>query len=139
MPQVSPSAGTIYLPARPSGIGRPPGTFPEKAVLTHRRLKFGLGDGYDTGGWRDRLSRDLESFAILGGFLLMSEKLNVELNDRQRELLLRGLRFVRSSRMLEFRDSSDITEDERKTELGEIRQLVEMLDVKTRRSEPAAV
>lgn len=69
----------------------------------------------------------------------MSEKLNVELNDRQRELLLRGLRFVRSSRMLEFRDSSDMTDDERKTELGEIRQLVEMLDVKTRRSEPAAV
>lgn len=69
----------------------------------------------------------------------MSEKLNVELNDRQRELLLRGLRFVRSSRMLEFRDSSDITEDDRKVELSEIRQLVEMLDVKTRRSEPAAV
>lgn len=70
----------------------------------------------------------------------MSEKLNVELNDRQRELLLRGLRFVRSSRMLEFRDSSDITEDDRKVELSEIRQLVEMLDVKSpRRSEPAAV
>lgn len=69
----------------------------------------------------------------------MCEKLNVELNDRQRELLLRGLRFVRSSRMLEFRDSSDITEDDRKVELSEIRQLVEMLDVKTRRSEPAAV
>ncbi|MDP1797078.1 MAG: hypothetical protein Q8K78_06335 [Planctomycetaceae bacterium] len=69
----------------------------------------------------------------------MSEKLNVELNDRQRELLLRGLRFVRSSRMLEFRDSSDITEDDRKVELSEIRQLVEMLDVKARRSEPAAV
>ncbi len=69
----------------------------------------------------------------------MSEKLNVELNDRQRELLLRGLRFVRSSRMLEFRDSSDITDDERKVELSEIRQLVEMLDVKSRRSEPAAV
>ncbi len=69
----------------------------------------------------------------------MSEKLNVELNDRQRELLLRGLRFVRSSRMLEFRDSSEITEDKRKEELSEIRQLVEMLDVKSRRSEPAAV
>ncbi len=69
----------------------------------------------------------------------MSEKLNVELSERQRELLLRGLRFVRSSRMLEFRDSSDLTDDKRKEELSEIRQLVEMLDVKTRRTEPAAV
>lgn len=124
----------------PLAAVQPERTFPEKAVLTHRGLKFGSGDGYDKGSWRDRLTRDLGHFAILGGFLLMSEKLHVELNDRQRELLLRGLRFVRSSRMLEFRDSSDITEDERKVELSEIRQLVEMLDVKSpRRNEPAAV
>lgn len=69
----------------------------------------------------------------------MSETQNVELSERQREILLKGLRYVRSSRMLEFRESPDNAEDERKTELSEIRQLVEMLDVKTRRSEPAAV
>lgn len=57
----------------------------------------------------------------------MSDLLQLELTDRQRELLLRGLRFVRSSRMLEIRDSSDITDDQRKGELGELRELVEML------------
>lgn len=57
----------------------------------------------------------------------MSDLLQLELTDRQRELLLRGLRFVRSSRMLEIRESSDITDDQRKGELGELRQLVEML------------
>ena len=76
----------------------------------------------------------------LGGIDSMSEKLNVELSERQRELLLRGLRFVRSSRMLEFRDVSDLTDDQRRDELLEIRQLAEMLDGKTHvRSEPAAV
>ena len=57
----------------------------------------------------------------------MSDILKLELTDRQRELLLRGLRFVRSSRMLEIRESSDITDDQRKGELGELRQLAELL------------
>jgi hypothetical protein len=61
------------------------------------------------------------------GRILMSDLLQLELTDRQRELLLRGLRFVRSSRMLEIRESSDITDDQRKGELGELRQLAEML------------
>ncbi|HEY4262845.1 MAG TPA: hypothetical protein VGM98_21985 [Schlesneria sp.] len=66
----------------------------------------------------------------------MSDLLQLELTDRQRELLLRGLRFVRSSRMLEIRDSSDITDDQRKGELGELRQLAEMLAKEA--SKPAA-
>jgi hypothetical protein len=57
----------------------------------------------------------------------MSDLLQLELTDRQRELLLRGLRFVRSSRMLEIRDTAEITDDQRRDELGEIRQLAEML------------
>ena len=61
----------------------------------------------------------------------MNELLHLELTDRQRELLLRGLRFVRSSRMLEIREIPDNSADERKTELTEIRQLVELLDQKT--------
>ncbi len=69
----------------------------------------------------------------------MSESLHLELNDRQREILLRGLRFVRSSRMLEFRDATDITEDERRDELTQIRALSDLLDRKTRKGEPAAV
>jgi hypothetical protein len=57
----------------------------------------------------------------------MSDLLQLKLTDRQRDLLLRGLRFVRSSRMLEIRDTSDITDDQRRDELGEIRELAEML------------
>ena len=91
-------------------------------------------------GELDRHRDGLGSFATFGGFLPMSETINVELSERQRELLLKGLRYVRSSRMLEFRESPDEAADERKSELSEIRQLVELLDVKaTRRSEPAAV
>lgn len=69
----------------------------------------------------------------------MSTSLNVELSDRQRDLLLRGLRFVRSSRMLEFREMSEITDDERKVELNEIRMLAEILDRKSVKGETAKV
>ena len=68
----------------------------------------------------------------------MNDLLQLELTDRQRELLLRGLRFVRSSRMLEIRDSSDITDEQRKDELGEIRQLADLLG-KDVGSKPARV
>lgn len=60
----------------------------------------------------------------------MSDMIQLELTDRQRELLLRGLRYVRSSRMLETRDNPDTIADERKSELTEIRHLVEMLGQK---------
>lgn len=56
----------------------------------------------------------------------------LELTERQRELLLRGLRYVRSSRMLEIRDVPDTVAEERKLELSEIRNLVEMLDQKAK-------
>ena len=56
--------------------------------------------------------------------------MQLELSDRQRELLLRGLRFVRSSRMLEIREVPDKIAEERQTELNEIRCLVELLDQK---------
>jgi len=76
---------------------------------------------------------------LFHGRTLMNAALHLELNDRQRELLLRGLRFVRSSRMLEMRDQSDLTDAERAAELSEIRQLAELLDIKKRKSEPAKV
>lgn len=69
----------------------------------------------------------------------MSDLLHLELTDRQRELLLRGLRFVRSSRMLEIRDSSDLTDDQRKDELGELRQLSDMLGQNTPKAKPTHV
>lgn len=58
----------------------------------------------------------------------MNESLQIHLTSRQCELLQRGLRFVRSSRMLEFRDSSDMTDEERKQELAEIRELQNMIE-----------
>jgi hypothetical protein len=69
----------------------------------------------------------------------MSDLLHLELTDRQRDLLLRGLRFVRSSRMLEIRDSSDLTDDQRKDELGELRQLSDMLGQHTAKAKPTHV
>ena len=69
----------------------------------------------------------------------MNDLLHLELTDRQRELLLRGLRFVRSSRMLEIRDSSDLTDDQRKDELGELRQLSDMLGQHTPKPKPTHV
>lgn len=60
----------------------------------------------------------------------------IELNDRQRDLLLRGLRFVRSSRTLGFRETQDITEEERQEELREIAALRQLLEAD---SQPATV
>ena len=60
----------------------------------------------------------------------MSDLIHLELTARQRELLLRGLRYVRSSRMLEIREIPDTIAEERASELTEIGQLVAMLDRK---------
>jgi hypothetical protein len=60
----------------------------------------------------------------------MSDLIHLELTARQRELLLRGLRYVRSSRMLEIREIPDTIAEERASELTEIGQLVAMLDQK---------
>ncbi len=60
----------------------------------------------------------------------MSDLIHLELTARQRELLLRGLRYVRSSRMLEIREIPDTIAEERASELTEIGQLVAMLDHK---------
>lgn len=69
----------------------------------------------------------------------MNSLMHVELSDRQRELLLRGLRFVRSSRMLEFRDSSELNDDQRREELQQIRQLSDLLQNSSPTNQPAHV
>jgi hypothetical protein len=69
----------------------------------------------------------------------MSDLMHLELTDRQRELLLRGLRYVRSSRMLEFRESSDITDDQRRGELSELRELTDLLGQNASSAKPARV
>jgi hypothetical protein len=58
----------------------------------------------------------------------MSETLNVGLTKPQRELLLRGLRFVRSAVMLEVREPSTEVDSDRAAQVREIGRLVEQLE-----------
>ena len=63
----------------------------------------------------------------------MSDTLTVGLTDKQRELLLRGLKYVRSSVMLEIREPSTDDEDQRRGQLRDIATLTEQLgSVKSR-------
>ena len=54
--------------------------------------------------------------------------LNIGINSRQRDLLLRGLRFIRSSVLLEVRDPAENETELRDEKLREIEDLVEQLN-----------
>jgi hypothetical protein len=58
----------------------------------------------------------------------MSETLTVGLTNQQRDLLLRGLRFVRSAVALEIREPSPEVDADRATQMREIGRLVEQLE-----------
>jgi hypothetical protein len=58
----------------------------------------------------------------------MSEAVSVGLTDQQREILLRGLRFVRSSVALDVHDPTPELDAERATKLREIKQLADYLE-----------
>ncbi len=58
----------------------------------------------------------------------MNETVTVGLTDSQRDLLIRGLRYVRSSVMLEVREPSPEDDEDRRTQLRDIAQLVERLN-----------
>lgn len=58
----------------------------------------------------------------------MSQAMSLELSDRQRDLLIRGLRFVRRSYTLEFRDTSEITEEQRAEALRQVQELNSLLE-----------
>jgi hypothetical protein len=58
----------------------------------------------------------------------MSETLTVGLTNQQREILLRGLRFVRSAVALEIREPSPEVDADRATQMREIGRLVEQLE-----------
>ena len=66
--------------------------------------------------------------------VLMSDTLTVGLTDKQRELLLRGLKHVRSSVMLEIREPSAEDEEQRRGQLRDIAALTEQLGSVKRRS-----
>jgi hypothetical protein len=58
----------------------------------------------------------------------MSENVTVELNPQQRDLVLEGLRYIRSSRRFEFREPSEPRNDRRETDLRTIADLMGQLD-----------
>lgn len=57
----------------------------------------------------------------------MSEPLHVELSQQDRDVLLRGLRFVRSAIMLECREPTPEDTRQRRDQLEHIGALVEQL------------
>jgi len=59
----------------------------------------------------------------------MNEIPNVAVTRHQRDLLLQGLRFVRSSVLLEVREPSPKVDEDRAQKLQEIATLVEQLEV----------
>lgn len=58
----------------------------------------------------------------------MNQTMSLDLSDRQREILMRGLRFVRRSYTLEFRDTTELTEEERAENLRQIQELNSLLE-----------
>lgn len=58
----------------------------------------------------------------------MSEPLQTGLTAHQRDLLLQGLRYVRSSVMLSVRDPNAEVEDERDRQMAELAELTEWVE-----------
>lgn len=61
------------------------------------------------------------------GQLAMSEQVNIGINKADREMLLQGLRYVRSSVLLEMRDPTDDDTERREVELRKIERLVSQI------------
>lgn len=57
----------------------------------------------------------------------MSDTVQLGINQEQRDMLLRGLRFVRSSVMLEQRDPGPEVDEDRARKLQQIASLAEQL------------
>lgn len=58
----------------------------------------------------------------------MRENMTVELSRRQQELVLEGLRYIRSSRRFEFREPASGPDERRDTDLRMIADLMTHLD-----------
>jgi len=58
----------------------------------------------------------------------MNENMTVELTQHQKELVLEGLRYIRSSRRFEFREPSQPRDERRETDLRTIAELMGQLD-----------
>lgn len=58
----------------------------------------------------------------------MSENVIVELSDQQREVLLQGLRYVKSSIRLHVCDPTEDSVEQRQSQISEIESLVDHLN-----------
>jgi hypothetical protein len=58
----------------------------------------------------------------------MNEAVTLELTQHQRDLVLEGLRYIRSSRRFEFREPSAGRDERRETDLRTIAELMGQLD-----------
>ena len=58
----------------------------------------------------------------------MNEHMTLELTQHQRDLVLEGLRYIRSSRRFEFREPSAGRDERRETDLRTIAELMGQLD-----------
>jgi len=58
----------------------------------------------------------------------MSEHMTLELTQHQRDLLLEGLRYIRSARRYEFRESSTARDERRDSDLRTINELMGQLE-----------
>ncbi|MEZ6055915.1 MAG: hypothetical protein R3C01_04350 [Planctomycetaceae bacterium] len=67
----------------------------------------------------------------------MNMELKIEITPGQQELLLRGLRFVRSSVALEMKDYTPEVEQDRRQKYDEIQQLEAILSGKSSPTVPA--
>ncbi len=69
----------------------------------------------------------------------MGEALSIDLTEQQRQMLLRGLRYVRSAVALEIREPNPQVEADRASQYGEISRLVEQLEHARPADAPARV
>lgn len=77
-----------------------------------------------------RRARQLDALDLhrTGKSTPMKDELKIELTAGQQELLLRGLRFVRSSVALEMKDYTPEVEQDRRQKYDEIQQLEAILN-----------
>ncbi len=59
---------------------------------------------------------------------IMSENMTLELTQHQKDLVLEGLRYIRSSRRFEFREPSQPRDERRENDLRTIAELMGQLD-----------
>ncbi|MFN5531532.1 MAG: hypothetical protein ACK5F7_13245 [Planctomycetaceae bacterium] len=67
----------------------------------------------------------------------MSDSLAFEVNSQQRDLLLEGLRYIRSARRLAFREPGAPVDAKREAELQQIAELMGQLDPSVRVAVPS--